>query len=218
LPEGEIQEFVDAITTHTTSFFREKIQFDYLSEKLIPAWARRAADPRHRRVRLWSAGCSTGQEPYSLAASLRVGLPQPLHVDAKILGTDVSLGALREASRACYPLKTLAEIPERYRCFFKPSGAFASRHVAVPEELRSLVVLRPFNLMAEVYPFRGLFDAIFCRNVFIYFDAPTKHALAAKLCRFIAPRGHLFLGLSESLVRVPEGLRPIGHSIYERTV
>lgn len=214
----ELQELVNAITTNTTSFFRERIQFDYLAGEAIPAWSRRANRVGAGRLRLWSAACSTGQEPYSIGAVLCAAFPQREHVDVKILGTDVSMRALNEARRARFPIRCLAEIPPAWRGSFVRHGHGADAFITVTEELRSMVVIEPLNLMATSYPFRGRFDAIFCRNVMIYFDEPTRRALLERLSRVLSPGGLLFLGLSESPIQLPSGMRSLGHSIYEHTV
>jgi chemotaxis protein methyltransferase CheR len=215
--EDELQALVDSVTTHTTSFFRERLHFDFVARELARAWARRATGPRAHRIRVWSAACSTGQEAYSLAAVLWSAIPDLRRFDAKILGTDISVGALRQAEAARYPAKAWSEIPDAYRGAFRLAGPSADRQMIVAEEPRALVVLRPLNLMAAAYPFHGRFDAIFCRNVLIYFDEETRRGLVEKMQRVLAPGGHLFLGMSESLIHVPPGLRPLGSSIYEST-
>src|SRR5262249_24082580 len=140
------------------------------------------------------------------------GLAARDRFDAKVLATDVSMRALQCARGARYPLAAAAEIPPIWRAPFVRTDA----GITVRADVRSLVVFRPLNLIAPRYPFQGGFDAIFCRNALIYFDAATKHELVARLVRHLTPGGCLFLGLSESLVQVPPGVRPVGHSIYRR--
>lgn len=214
---AELQHLVDAITTNTTSFFREPIHFEFLARELVPGWLRRQSSACAPRIRLWSAACSTGQEAYSLAAVLRFGLHDLRAFDAKILGTDVSQRALLAARAARYSPKASSEIPHRWRGTLVRSGHGNAAFLTVPDDMRALTVFQPLNLMAETYPFNGRFDAIFCRNALIYFDAATRRALVAKLLRHLAPGGYLFLGLSEPLVELPKALRALGQSVYQKS-
>lgn len=213
---AELQQLVDAITTNTTSFFREPVHFELLARELVPTWLRRQSSAHAPRIRLWSAACSTGQEVYSLAAVLRFGLHDLRGFDAKILGTDVSQRALRAARAARYPIKAAAEIPPRWRGTLVRSGHGDAAALTVSDDIRGLTVFQPLNLMAESYPFSGRFDAIFCRNALIYFDAATRRALIGKLLHHLAPGGYLFLGLSEPLVDLPKALRVLGQSVYQK--
>lgn len=213
---AELQHLVDAITTNTTSFFREPVHFEFLARELVPAWVRRQSSAHMPRIRLWSAACSTGQEAYSLASVLRFGLHDLRGFDAKILGTDVSQRALRAARAARYPQRAAAEIPHRWRGTLVRSGHGDAAFLTLPDDMRALTVFQPLNLMAESYPFSGRFDAIFCRNALIYFDGPTRRALIGKLLHHLAPGGYLFLGLSEPLVEPPKALRALGQSVYQK--
>lgn len=212
---AELQHLVDAITTNTTSFFREPVHFDFLARELIPAWIRRRTIVPTPRVRIWSAACATGQEAYSLAAVLRFGLHDLRGFDAKILGTDVSQRALQAARAARYPQRAAAEVPQRWRGTLVRAG-HGDATLTVPDDMRALTVFQPLNLMADAYPFSGRFDVIFCRNALIYFDGSTRRALVEKLVQHLAPGGHLFLGLSEPLVAPPKVLRPLGQSMYQK--
>ena len=214
---AELQHLVDAITTNTTSFFREPVHFELLARELIPAWLRRRTSTHTPRLRLWSAACSTGQEAYSLASTLRFGLAELDGFDVRILGTDVSQRALLTARAARYPHKAAAEIPARWRGPLVRAGHGDAAVLTVPDEMRALTVFQPLNLMAESSPFHGRFDAIFCRNALIYFDVATRRALVTKLVQHLAPGGHLFLGLSEPLVEPPKVLRALGHSVYQKS-
>jgi len=213
---AELQHLVDAITTNTTSFFREPVHFELLARELIPAWIRQQSRAHAPRIRLWSAACSTGQEAYSLAATLRFGLHDLRGFDARILGTDVSQRALRTARAARYPQKAATEIPHRWRGALVRSGQGEAACLTVPDDLRARTVFQPLNLMADTYPFSGRFDAIFCRNALIYFDTATRSALVGKLVHHLAPGGYLFLGLSEPLIEPPPALRVLGQSVYQK--
>ena len=213
---AELQHLVDAITTNTTSFFREAVHFELLARELVPAWIRRGPGAEPPRIRIWSAACSTGQEAYSLAAVLRSGLHDLRGFDARILGTDVSQRALHAARAARYPQKAAAEIPHRWRGTLVRSGHGGAAPLTVPDDLRALTVFQPLNLIADAYPFSGRFDAIFCRNALIYFDAATRRALVGKLLQHLAPGGYLFLGLSEPLIEPPRLVRALGQSVYQK--
>lgn len=208
---GELQEFVDAITTNTTSFFRERAHFDYVTEELVPEWAKRSG-----RLRLWSAACSSGQEPYSLAATVLAAWPDANKADLRILATDVSQRALEKAQAGVYPVGVRTEVPERYRAYFPVRGAGPSRSLGIDERLKAMILFRPLNLISSRFPFRGRFDLILCRNVLIYFSPEDRRVLVERLVSLVAPGGHLFLGLSEALVQAPSGLESVGGSIYRR--
>lgn len=146
---------------------------------------------------------------------LRFGLHDLRKFDVKILGTDVSQRALRAARAARYPQSAAVEIPHRWRGTLVRSGHGSAAILTVPDDMRALTVFQPLNLMAETYPFNGRFDAIFCRNALIYFDAATRRALVGKLLQHLAPGGYLFLGLSEPLIEPPKALRALGQSVYQ---
>jgi chemotaxis protein methyltransferase CheR len=211
---AELQNLVDRITTQTTSFFRELIQFQYVGEQLLPEWLARTQPPL-RRLRLWSAGCSTGQEPYSLAAVVHHGLRNVPAVDARILATDVSHRALSTAHKGVYEDATDL-IPFELRPYFSRRKQGTQSELSVVPPLRKLVVFRLLNLLTEELPFRSQFTGIFCRNVLIYFRADLRQRVVAALSQHLEPGGCLFLGLSEGLVEIPSGLRQVGPAIYQR--
>ena len=198
---AELVRMLDCITTNETHFFREPRHFDLLEREVFPAWtAEAAAGARPRRVRAWSAACSTGEEPYSLAMSLLRAFPPGSGWATEILATDLSTRVLARAAAGVYPLEKADEIPERDRKAFmlRGHGGEEGRMKAGPE-LQSLVRFARMNLAAPAYPDVGAFDLVFCRNVLIYFDRETKEQVVRRLLGHVAPGGLLFLGHAESL-------------------
>jgi len=216
-PSGaELVQLLDRIATNETHFFREPRQFEFLENTLLPQWlAQGEAGLRARRVRVWSAGCSTGEEPFSLAMVLLDHLPPGRGWSLEILASDLSSRAVAAAQSAVWPIARAKEIPERYlkRFMLKGVGARAACMKARPE-LRAIVRCLPLNLNAESYPLPGGFDLIFCRNVMIYFDAPTRARVVEQLLRHLAPGGYLFVGHAESLTGLSARLRHVVPTVY----
>ena len=203
---AELREMVDALTTNKTSFFREAQHFDYLAATVLPAIA-----AERRAPRLWSAGCSTGEEPYTLAMVLRDALAESLAAATRILATDISARVLERAGAASYTPEMVAELPDalvRRHFAAAPDGQWT-----VAEPTRRLVRLARLNLMGP-WPMRGPFDAIFCRNVMIYFDKPTQAALVTRFWELLAPGGHLFVGHSESLTGMAHAFAYVQPAVY----
>lgn len=211
----EIGEFCNAITTNLTSFFRESHHFDYLREQVLqPLAADRAGS---RRVRIWSAGCSTGEEAYSLAMTAIESFPDLRTWDVKILATDLDSDVLAKAQRGIYAAERVRAIgPQRLSRFFvERRGREGPCYEATPE-LTSLITFKQLNLMHPL-PMKGPLDAIFCRNVVIYFDKDTQRELFARVAHLQRPGNLLFLGHSESLFKVSESYTPIGKTVYRRS-
>lgn len=210
----ELHELVNAITTNLTAFFREPYHFDYLRDELLPGLLR--SNAASRRIRIWSAGCSTGEEPYSIAMVLRDAVPAGQGWDARILATDIDSNVLARAQQGVYAEERTSGIPERYlrRSFRRGQGDNAGM-LRVNDEVRSLITFRQLNLMQD-WPMRGPFDVIFCRNVVIYFDKPTQRRLFNRYADLLADGGHLFIGHSETLFKVCERFTLIGRTIYRK--
>ena len=217
----EMSNFCNAITTNLTSFFRENHHFDYLRNEALPGILQR--NESSRRLRIWSSGCSTGQEPYCLAIVLREAIPALERWDARILATDLDRNCLRTARQGEYPVegfeKTPAKITEKY---FQPVHCEVTTHMSKPMlrangDIRSLITFNQLNLMHESWPMKGKFDVIMCRNVFIYFDKPTQARLVARYAKLQEPGSILFLGHSE-VIQDPQslGYRLVGKTTYER--
>jgi chemotaxis protein methyltransferase CheR len=211
--EVELPQMVDAVTTNTTSFFREPKHFEFLSQVVLPHWQKRNPN---RTFSVWNAGCSSGEEPYTTAMVLmdyheRVG-PMPF----TILATDISTDILRKAARAVYEDEKIATIPVEYRRkYLLRSKDKNKRLVRVIPELRAMVSFRRLNFM-DNFEFREKMDLIFCRNVMIYFDRKTQHELVAKFCDHLETGGHLFIGHSESLAGADLPLKQIAPATYVR--
>jgi len=208
----ELVQMINAICTNETHFFREPKQFAFLEQQVLPSW-RAAADAgsRARRVRVWSAGCSTGEEPYSLAMSLSWHLPGWA---IEILATDLSTKALERAAAGIWPIERAEQIPQHYRRTFmlRGRGAQETRMAARPE-IASLIRFQRVNLnCVSTFP-NDTFDLIFCRNVLIYFDAPSKKRVIDRLLDRLAPHGFFFLGHSESLHGF-DRVRAAGPTVY----
>jgi chemotaxis protein methyltransferase CheR len=215
--DAELGELVNAITTNLTSFFRENHHFEHLAEHALPD--RMEKNGHNRRLRLWSAGCSTGEEPYSIAMTVAETLGSSLPVwDTRILATDIDSQVLARAANGVYPDERIEGIePARQRRWFKRGKGPNAGKVKVVEDLQSLIAFRQLNLMDAAWPMRGPFDIIFCRNVVIYFDKPTQKKLFDRYAELLAPDGYLYVGHSESLHGTSERFRLIGRTIYQKT-
>lgn len=207
----EIEGFINSISTNHTKFFREIHHFDHLREHVAVPYTQ-SSRTGGARFRIWSAGCSTGEEPYTIAVVLKRELRTFANRDVRILATDIDTDVLNKAARGEYPANSTADVPKPYSSFFNTTGRDT---VAFDDEIRSIIAFRRLNLL-EPWPFRGLFDAIFCRNVMIYFDAPTKAALIDRFAKQLKPGGWLYIGHSESIIGSHAELQPVGRTIYRR--
>ncbi len=207
---SELVEFVDALTTNKTDFFREPAHFDFLAAALFPSLARRGGP-----VRFWSAGCSTGEEPLTLAMMLREHWPRPHPMDVHILGTDVSSRSIAQARRAVYGREQLHDVPAGLRArYFEP--ALPSGAGRASPLLTSLVCYERRNLLDPVDDAGVPFDVILCRNVMIYFDPATQERLVGRLAERLAPGGYLLTGHAEGLRGVTHALRRVGPATFTR--
>lgn len=214
--ERELESFINSLSTNHTKFFREAHHFDHLRGNVAAPFAKLAGQNASGRLRIWSAGCSSGEEPYSIAAVLKLEMPDVEQCDARILATDIDTDVLAKAVRGIYPASSVDEVPAGYRSFFEvKKNSQGVAQVFMDHATQKLVAYRHLNLLRQ-WPFKGLFDAIFCRNVMIYFDGPTKEALVDRFVRQIVPGGWLYIGHSESLIGLHPGLESIGSTIYRR--
>jgi chemotaxis protein methyltransferase CheR len=207
----ERTRMIDAICTNETRFFREPMQFEFLEQRVMPQWRAAAELGLPRRVRAWSAACSTGEEPYSLAMTLAHGLPD-WTID--IVASDLSTKVLARAREGVWSIDHAGDIPLPYRKAYMLRGVRSEEgRMRVVPEIRNLIDFRQINLTDDE-PISGQFDLIFCRNVLIYFDRPTKDAVVERLLRRLAPGGLLFLGHAESLTGWGQRVRSVGPTIY----
>jgi chemotaxis protein methyltransferase CheR len=212
--EVELINFINSITTNLTAFFREKHHFDHLKSDLFP---KLVEENRHtKRVRIWSAGCSTGEEPYSLAITVREFFSAYPDWDVKILATDIDTNVLAKASSAIYSEDRVEDLDKAFvkRWFVRGKGD-KQGFVKLRNEVSDLISFKQLNLL-QSWPMRGPFDLIFCRNVVIYFDKPTKVKLFDRYADILVPTGHIFIGHSETLFKISERFTSLGGTIYQK--
>jgi chemotaxis protein methyltransferase CheR len=207
---------LDCICTNETHFFREPRQFEFLEQRVFPEWVERAAAGlMPRRIRAWSAACSTGEEPYSLAMTLLAHFPPSSGWEVDIHATDLSTRALELARAGVWRIEKALEIPQDHLKAFMLRGTGAQEGVMKAGlEIRSAVRFERVNLNEARYPVPGPFDLVFCRNVLIYFDAAARARVVSRLLDQLAPAGHLFLGHAESLNCLTERARSVGPTVY----
>jgi len=213
--EEELGELINAITTNLTSFFRENHHFEHLAGSALPETM--ARNTGSRRLRLWSAGCSTGEEPYSIAMTVSETLESSLSGwDARILATDIDSQVVARAQAGVYPQDRIEGIPtSRQRRWFRRGTGPNSGKARVSSDLQELIAFRQLNLLKD-WPMRGPFDIIFCRNVVIYFDKEIQKRLFDRYADMLVPNGYLYVGHSESLHRISDRFKLIGKTIYQR--
>lgn len=210
----ELTHFTNAITTNLTSFFREPHHFQYLKTKLLPPLMQRNAETQ--RLRIWSAGCSTGEEPYSLAMAIRDVIPENSNWDIKILATDLDSNVLDTGSQGVYGEERVKGLDKSVlRKWFMRGRNGMGGCVRVSPALQDMISFKQLNLMNE-WPMKGPFDFIFCRNVVIYFDKPTQSVLFNRYADLLIENGHLFLGHSETMFKVCNRFDLIGNTIYRK--
>lgn len=212
---GELSALIDAISTNTTHLFREKQHFDFLAQTLRE-WAEdRTWRGRHGTVRIWSAGCSSGEEPYSIAMTVDDVLSRFHGVDWKILATDISTRVLARARQGLYEAHRLGTVPKEFQRRYFVRGAEPG-YMQVHPNVRARITFAHFNLMQERFPFRHGFHFVFCRNVMIYFDRATQQALVGRFAQHIQPSGYLIIGHSESLNSIQHPFGYVRPTIYRK--
>jgi chemotaxis protein methyltransferase CheR len=202
----EFAEMIDALTTNKTSFLREATHFDFLRDQVFPTFS--------GSIRIWSAGCSSGEEPYTLAMLLNETFDAPALRDARILATDISHRVLATAKAGQYPVDVMSDVPAAWlqRYWTRKRDGARDVYEAQPA-LKKLVHFAKLNLM-EKWPMQGPFDAILCRNVMIYFDKGTQQRLVERYHALLKPGGHLFVGHSESLTGLAHRFRYVQPAVY----
>jgi chemotaxis protein methyltransferase CheR len=215
---GERTQMIDSICTNETKFFREPKQFEFIDQVLLPRWKKDGASGlRPKRVRVWSAACSTGEEPYSLAMVLASHFPPGEGWTTEIVASDLSTKVLATARDGVWPIDRSDDIPVAYRRAYmlRGTGPESGRMRAHPM-LKSMIDFRQVNLIRGDSDLRGAFDLILCRNVLIYFSRESKESVLQRLIQHLAPSGHLFLGHAESLNAAAYGLLNAGPAVYSR--
>jgi len=207
--DQEFDAFINAITTNLTSFFREVHHFEFIKSELIPNLIKANKDTK--RVRIWSAGCSTGEEPYSLAMTLNNAFPS--NWDVKILATDLDSNVLEKAQKGVYTAANVNGLDATHlkRWFLKSKDG---EHYKVKDTLRERISFKRLNLLQD-WPMKGPFDLILCRNVVIYFDKETKDHLFKRYANILSDHGYLFLGHSESMGKEHSNYKNLGKTMYQ---
>ena len=214
--EEEITPFINAITTNLTSFFRESHHFEFLENSVLPALIKKNAP--ERRIRIWSAGCSTGEEPYSIAMTLHSLLGERRDWDVKILATDLDTDVVMHAKAGVYSPDRVDGLPNKVidKNFLSvASGVRQVKSYQVAPHLKKHITFKQLNLLEE-WPMKGPFDVIFCRNVVIYFDKTIQRTLFDRYADILSSNGHLFIGHSETLHGVTKRFESLGKTIYRR--
>jgi len=206
----EVGQLINAITTNLTSFFRESHHFDHLRDEVLKPII---ANQSERRIRIWSAACSSGMEPYSIAMTMRSAITNIGQWDARILATDIDSNMLNIGIKGEYASSDLKDLPAAHKSYVINGDSPA--HLRMDDRLKELIAFRQLNLL-ENWPMKGTFDAVFLRNVVIYFDKPTKLKLFARLGDIIKPDGWLYIGHSENLHGISDRFELIGRTTYRK--
>ena len=207
-PDGdEWQSFINSLTTNLTSFFREAHHFPVLADFV--------RQRRNQPIEIWCAAASTGEEPYSIAMTLIETLGERVSGMARVIATDIDTAVLAKASAGVFSQEQARLSPERLKRFFNKGTGSNAGKVRVRPEVAALVKFSQLNLLDRAWPVKEPVDAIFCRNVMIYFDKPTQKAVLERLALLLKPGGLLFAGHSENASLVSQAFRPLGQTVYE---
>jgi chemotaxis protein methyltransferase CheR len=210
---ADTQDFINALTTNLTRFWREDHHFSHLETYVGQLMQHRPRMEGGRpKLRIWSAGCSTGQEPYTIALHLLAAFPDLKRWDFRILATDIDTNVVAKAAGGTYPETELSGLSPQQMALFERAGG---GQVRIPTAVRELIAFKPLNLMNNPWPMKGPFDAVFCRNVAIYFDKKTQGELFARLGALIVPEGFLYIGHSENLGAGGGNFKLVGKTIYQ---
>jgi len=218
-PEGikELQHLANTVTIDTTEFFRGKRQFKLLREHILPELIREKN--KKNRIRIWSSGCSTGQEPYSIAMLVNEMADIDMSWDIKILATDINTYSLKIAYLGRYSKKQVKDVPAKYlKKYFRKELVGQEESFQIKELLKKRLIFRRLNLLLSINRIKGPVDMIFCQNVMIYFDAGTRKMISDQFYSLLGPKGYLSLGLSESLFGIDDRFKLIESSIYRKNM
>ncbi len=207
----EQREFINALTTNLTHFFREEHHFDYLTNQLFPE----IFSSNNQRIRFWSAGCSTGEEPYTLAMVWEHLQEKPKQLDFKILATDLDTNVIEKGKEGIYSIDKLEPVSQAYQKWFRQTSKCSANQRQVDPRLKQYIHFKQLNLM-EDWPMKGPFQLIICRNVLIYFDKQTQEKLIKRYYDLLEPKGCLILGHSESLGANRDLFTNCGKTIFRK--
>jgi len=211
--ESELISFTNAITTNLTSFFREQHHFNYLRDTVLPEIEKNKKD---KRIRIWSAGCSSGEEPYSIAMTVQDYFKRKPGWDIKILATDLDYDMVKRAASGVYKEDRVTGLSKAHlKNYVKRGRGELSGSVKMCHELMSMITFKQLNLLHE-WPFKGPFDFLFCRNVVIYFNKKTQKELFDRYANCLSDNSSLFIGHSESLYKVTDRFESLGQTIYRK--
>ncbi|KHE94179.1 MAG: protein-glutamate O-methyltransferase CheR [Candidatus Scalindua rubra] len=213
----ELIHLIDNISTNKTDFFREKKHFDFLNTTLLPALISSKEKSKNRKLRIWCAASSSGEEPYTLAMTVFNHIRPDNGWDVKILATDISTRILQKAIEGTYKMALLNDVPSGITsAHFSKVLVNNTNYYKAKDHLKSIITFRRFNLMTEKFPFKHPFDFIFCRNVMIYFDPETQRRLVAKFYDCLPKDGYLFIGHSETLSKNHNDFKYVQPAVYQR--
>ena len=211
--DKELINFINALTTNLTSFFREKHHFEFMTSVLLPELIKKK---RNKRLRIWSAGCSSGEEPYTIAMTIRALIPDLRGWDAKILATDLDSNMVRKALNGIYTEDRVNGLTkEQMKKWVSKGRGDNESMVKMSDDLRKMITFKQLNLMHQ-WPMKGPFDMIFCRNVLIYFNKETQAMLFDRYANILDDDGHLFIGHSESMFKICDRYKLLGQTIYKK--
>ena len=213
--DNELIEFVNLITTNLTSFFREQHHFDFLNKTALKYLLNERK--QEKRLRIWSAGCSTGEEPYSIAMTVLETIANINEWDIRILATDIDTNVLKKASEGLYDKQRIEDLSKTQtrKWFLKAKNGGQPDKVKVNPRLQDLITFKQLNLMGD-WPMQGQFDVLFCRNVIIYFNKETQRVLFDRFANIMKEDAYLFLGHSESLFKVTDRFTLLGNTIHRK--
>lgn len=209
--DDEIIHFINAVTTNKTDFFRENQHFEYLSDVVLPELSK-----KYKTIKAWSAGCSTGEEPYSIAITLNE-FAEKNKIDVKILATDIDTAVLEHAYAGIYKYETVQNVKmDVLKKYFYRGRGDNEGFFRIKDFLKKTITFKRLNFQMEKYPMKKKFNVIFCRNVIIYFDKETQKKLFEKFYNYLEDDGYLFIGHSENLTGVSDKFIHLGRTIYKK--
>ena len=210
-------EVLDQVSTNLTYFFREPAHFDFISKVFLPELLKKKEARKSRRIRLWSAASSSGEEPYSIAMTIHEYVGGDSRWDIKILATDISTKVLRKAIEGEYSRQEVSKAPPKLvQRYFHRMGDNLAPVYRVVDPIKKMISFRRFNLLEDAYPFKGRFDLIMCRNVMIYFDGPTKQGLLRRFHQYMDEGAYLLTGHAESLANFEHLFKRINVAVYKK--